>query len=136
MMQATNVSQFEEGIQEVYMPLHCIYADREGNIAYWHVGLLPVRPDGFDPRLPLPGTGEAEWAGLRAQPRALNPEKGYLAAWNNKASPDLDNPDGPETWRFGKFHRVRWIYSFLEAKPTVTLEDIKELALVIGSVGW
>jgi penicillin amidase len=135
MMQATNVSQFEEGIQEVYMPLHCIYADREGNIAYWHVGLLPVRPDGFDPRLPLPGTGEAEWAGFRTQPKALNPEKGYLAAWNNKASPDLDNPDGPETWRFGKFHRVRWIYSFLEAKPTVTLEDIKELALVIGSVG-
>jgi acyl-homoserine lactone acylase PvdQ len=39
-------------------------ADDRGNIGYWHPGLLPLRPRGWDDRLPYPGTGEAEWRGF------------------------------------------------------------------------
>ena len=66
-----------------------IAADDRGNIGYWHPGLHPLRPKGYDERLPYPGTGEAEWRGLlprRRTPYAINPRQGYLFQWNNVPS--------------------------------------------------
>ena len=39
-------------------------ADDQGNIGWWHPGRLPIRPKRWDERLPLPGTGSAEWRGF------------------------------------------------------------------------
>ncbi len=61
-------------------------ADDRGNIGYWHPGLLPIRPAGWDERLPYPGTGQAEWRGFLSvaqRPHAINPRQGYLTNWNN-----------------------------------------------------
>ena len=45
-------------------------ADDRGHIGWWHPGLLPLRPKRWDERLPLPGTGEAEWRGCCRRHRA------------------------------------------------------------------
>jgi penicillin G amidase len=64
-------------------------ADDRGNIGYWHPGLLPIRPTGWDERVPYPGTGHAEWRGLlpvSQRPHVINPRQGYLTNWNNVPS--------------------------------------------------
>ena len=63
MMMAGNALEFGQGVSMIMTSLHTSYADIGGNIAYWHTGLNPERAEGYDPRLPLPGTGHAEWAG-------------------------------------------------------------------------
>ena len=41
-----------------------VYADAEGNIAYWHGNFLPKRDPGYDWEKPVDGTTSAtEWKG-------------------------------------------------------------------------
>lgn len=84
--------------------------DSQGNIGYWHPGLLPLRPRGWDERLPLPGTGEAEWRGFLApddRPQVINPKQGYLVQWNNVPSEGWTTGDGPALERVtGRYHRA------------------------------
>lgn len=79
-----------------------VWADISGDIAFSSQVLVPQRPAGIVPYLPVPGTGEAEWltdeqgrtAWLPADklPRALNPPEGYLASANNdQVGNTLDN---------------------------------------------
>ncbi len=76
------------------------YASTSGDIAYFHRGLTPLRPDQTDPRLPLPGVGY-EWrtgpggkqyvansailtTDGRKATTVVNPDQGFIANWNNK----------------------------------------------------
>lgn len=111
-----NLEQFEQALQSIITTHNFFYADVQGNIAYWQSGRVPIRPLGFDPRLPLPGTGIAEWLpGVRPVPRSINPRQGYLANWNNKASIDFENM---ASGNFGKQFRVRRLQQLL-ADPTL-----------------
>jgi hypothetical protein len=118
--------------------LHTTYADIKGNIGYWHTGLNPERPEGFDPRFPLPGTGEAEWTG-RYLPNAhvLNPAKGFVAGWNNKSSPDTRNPfsDDPNYHSFGRYNRSIWLERALKGKTGLDLPANREIARFLGGAG-
>src|SRR6056297_235306 len=81
------------------------YANREG-IAYYASGLLPVRPDGLDRRLPTLGTGEYEWEGFLDQddhPHADGHPTGRLLNWNNQSAPGFMHGDGEQ---YGSVHRV------------------------------
>ncbi len=84
-------------------------ADERGDIGYWHPGLHPLRPKGYDERLPYPGTGEAEWRGLldrRKTPHVINPRQGYLFNWNNVPSAGWTSGDSEATERLaGPYHR-------------------------------
>ncbi|MFP5224733.1 MAG: penicillin acylase family protein, partial [Actinomycetota bacterium] len=80
------------------------YADDQGNIGYWHPGNHPIRPEGYDIRFPLPGTGDAEWEGLypaQQVPHAVNLPSGVLANWNNKPAADWPRERG-----WGAYHDV------------------------------
>jgi len=63
-----------------------IYADKEGNTAYWPTALVPIRPNG---RFwgPVPGwTGEHEWAGyipFDETPSLHNPDQDFIVTANN-----------------------------------------------------
>jgi penicillin amidase len=69
-----------------------VYADVEGNIGYYAPGNIPIRVEGHDGRVPVPGwASEYEWQGfvLFAElPHAFNPPEGYIATANNRVVDD------------------------------------------------
>jgi penicillin amidase len=138
MMRAKNVQEFGKGVVRIMTSLHTVYADIQGNIGYWHTGLNPERPEGFDPRLPLPGTGEAEWTG-KYLPNAhvLNPPKGFVSGWNNKASPDTRNPfsEDPNYQAYGRYSRAIWLERALTGQKGLDLAKNKEIMQFVGGAG-
>lgn len=135
---ARNLNDFERAVRKIVTSHNFLYADRRGNIAYWQAGQVPRRPVDpasglpFDPRLPLPGDGSAEFDGeLVPMPRSVNPPQGWLANWNNK--PSRGYPTADEQI-FGKQGRLREIAGRLAALPAVTLEDMRDIPKDIARV--
>jgi penicillin amidase len=84
---AQNYDDFFEAMRYWDVPSQSIvYADVEGNIAYFMSGRIPIRKNG-DGAAPAPGwTDEYEWEGWiphEELPSALNPEKGFIVTANN-----------------------------------------------------
>ncbi len=92
-----------------------VYADAEGNIAYWHGNFIPVRDNKYDWSKPVDGSISATaWKGLTPVSDAIhiyNPPNGWLQNCNStpfsvagKYSPEKSKypfymaPDG-ENWR-------------------------------------
>jgi penicillin amidase len=94
-----------------------------------------VRPTGFDPRLPLPGDGSAEWTG-EYQPiqASINPEQGWLANWNNRPTHDY----APNESSYGKIHRSNDLFANFAA-TMLSADDMravpKDIARVKGTLG-
>jgi acyl-homoserine-lactone acylase len=79
-----------------------IFADAEGNIAYFHANFIPKRDTRFDWNKPVDGSDPAtEWKGLHGveeSPHLLNPKSGWLYNTNNwpysaagASSPKIEN---------------------------------------------
>jgi acyl-homoserine-lactone acylase len=64
-----------------------VYADADGNIAYFHGNFIPKRDPRFDWSKPVDGSNPAtEWQGLHAIPETItlfNPASGYISNTNN-----------------------------------------------------
>lgn len=64
-----------------------VYADSDGNIAYYHGNFVPVRDTAFDWNSPLDGSDPAtEWQGLHSVDEIislLNPPNGWIQNTNN-----------------------------------------------------
>ena len=113
--QATSCEDFFERAMHWLVPTHSlICGDVEGNIALQVTGLTPDR-DGWNGRLPVPGTGEYEWRGFRTDlPREYNPERGYIATANNNVHPPgyqgrpvfYHSSRGVETSRIARLHQI------------------------------
>ncbi|MFN7916944.1 MAG: penicillin acylase family protein [Vicinamibacterales bacterium] len=86
--QATSCEDFFDRAMFWKMPTHnLICGDNKGNIAFQITGLTPDR-DGWNGRLPVPGTGKYEWKGFRSDlPREMNPARGYIATANDQSHP-------------------------------------------------
>lgn len=108
---ARNVEEFKGAIRFFGVGAqNWVWADIHGDIAYFPYVLVPQRPAGTVPFLPLRGTGEDEW--LQDEngnvlwlpeekfPQAVNPPQGYLATSNNdQFGNTLDNdPLNDETY--------------------------------------
>lgn len=76
-----------------------VFADREGNIAYWHGNFIPKRNPAFDWSKPVDGSNpETDWKGLHDVSeivQSLNPANGWIQNCNStpftlagKFSPD------------------------------------------------
>jgi penicillin amidase len=135
MGRAQNLEQFDRAVRDVTVAFNVFYADQRGNIAYWLGGLNPVRPAGFDPRLPLPGDGSAEWTGSFVPvPSSVNPERGWLASWNNR--PTRGYPGNEAS--FGTIHRSNDLFARFE-RAQISLDDMrdipKDIARVKGELG-
>ncbi len=101
--QARNVEEFKDAVRNFAVGgQNWVWADVNGDIAYFPYVLLPQRPPGTIPYLPLDGTGSAEWlhdddgAVLwlpeEKFPQAINPAQGFLATSNNdQIGNTLDN---------------------------------------------
>jgi penicillin G amidase len=80
---AKDMAEFDRFATLAPATYNMVYGDKAGNIGYRFSGWQPVRAKGFDRRLPMPGTGEAEWQRfLRPDemPRSVNPPSGIVMA--------------------------------------------------------
>jgi penicillin amidase len=108
-----------------------ICGDVEGNIAWQASAAAPRRPN-WHGRLPVPGTGEFEWAGMRTDlPRELNPARGWIATANHDIHPAGYDPplffkNGPNR---GRFDRIATVLERGERGSQFTLEDMRRLQL-------
>jgi len=113
--QANSCADFFERAAHWLVPTHSlICGDVDGNIALQVTGLTPDR-DGWNGRLPVPGTGEYEWRGFRSDlPREFNPERGYITTANNNVHPPgyegrpvfYHSSKGVETSRITRLHQI------------------------------
>ncbi len=131
LMKAETVEEFNDAAQQSNMSINYVFANTDGEIAYYHLGRHPIRPDGYDIRLPAPGTGEYEWQGYLTKernPHGANPVAGYLANWNNQPAPGWGHGDlaTSDVWGgWGRNDRVTCIKRLAEAKDKLGMEDIK-----------
>ncbi len=81
-----------------------IFADADGDIAYWHGNFIPKRDTRFDYTNPVDGSDPAtDWKGLMAvgdAPHLKNPKSGYLfnvndSPWNGAGESSLKKADYP-----------------------------------------
>ena len=85
-------------------------------------GLLPLRPAGVNPDLPVNGEGKYEWKGYlpnRAHPQVINPSTGYIVSWNNK--PAKDFPASDSRWNEQSLQRQKLLTDELGRQPKQTL---------------
>jgi penicillin amidase len=128
---AKSVQDVDQALEKFAPCLNFFYADKRGNIAYWHMGRIPIRAEGDNPWLPHDGTGAAEWQGFipwEDMPRALNPDQGWISSWNNKPRPGWENSTA-DFWNWGPAHRVNTFNNVLsQIQPgtatTLTLEQL------------
>lgn len=100
---ARNVEEFRQAVRSFAVGAqNWVWADVNGDIAYFPYTLVPQRPAGTVPYLPMDGTGSAEWLQdgegntlwlpEEKFPQATNPPEGYLATSNNdQLGNTLDN---------------------------------------------
>lgn len=128
--QATNCKDFFDRAMYWKVPTHnLICGDADGNIALQVSGLTPDR-DGWNGRLPVPGTGKYEWKGFRSDlPREMNPARGYIATANDNSHPPgykgrrvfYHSSAGVATSRIARLHQV------LGSGKTLSVEDHKRI---------
>ncbi len=83
-----------------------VYADADGNIAYFHANFIPRRDTSFDWTQPVDGSNPAtEWRGLMAvdeSPNVLNPKTGWVYNTNN-APWSAAGTDSPKKAAYPKY---------------------------------
>ncbi len=130
---ARTIQDMAQGASLIWLSHNFFAATRSGDIGYWHCARPPRRNPKYDPRLPLPGTGEAEWEGFlpfAEMPQVINPRRGFLINWNNKPAPWWPNFDSP-VW--GEIFRIHRIEQLVNARPKLSFEQTRGMVVDIGS---
>ncbi|HEX6305580.1 MAG TPA: penicillin acylase family protein, partial [Anaerolineales bacterium] len=131
MNSAQDWDAFRQAARDFNVPSqNLVYADVDGNIGYQMPGSIPIRADGHNGELPVPGwTGENEWQGyipFEELPFTFNPPEGYIMTANNA----VVGPDYPYTistnWDNG--FRAQRILDMIEAAPeSITIEYVQQM---------
>lgn len=136
MARATNLDEFTDALDlQQLTPLNFIYADREGNIMYTLVGMIPDRPEGdFDWSGILPGdTSASLWRGMlpySRMPRVVNPATGYVQnanepPWTTTLPSGLDPADYPADWPGpDMFPRAARSLEMITARDSFSMADV------------
>lgn len=111
-----------------------VYADSEGNIAYWHSNFVPERDDTFDWTLPVDGgTRATDWGephSIEETPNVFNPGVGWIQNTNNwpfsASGPDSPEQDDYERYFQRSGENARGIHAVrvLSGKTDFTLESL------------
>jgi penicillin amidase len=126
---AGNWNEFKDAITSFKaVSQNIVYADVGGNIGLYYAAGIPIRKHDFDGFF-LPGwTDEYDWKGwvpFENLPHSFNPPTGYVSSANNKPVGD-DYPYHIGTW-FLLPNRIDRIRELLEAKPVLSVEDMKTI---------
>ena len=111
-----------------YMPMpptNLVCADVDGNIAFRIAVFAPAR-QGWNGRLPVPGTGKYEWAPEKRTdlPSEYNPERGYIASANNDTQPRGFVPPYAYVAADQRYRRHERIVEMLTSAKSFTIDDM------------
>ena len=128
---ASNWEEFRSAASNFAVPSqNMVYADVDGNIGYQTPGWIPIRKDGHDGSLPVPGwTDDFRWQGyipFDELPRSFNPEAGFIATANNA----IVGPEYPYliTTDFDRGYRARRITDMIANAPApITVDYLKQI---------
>jgi penicillin amidase/acyl-homoserine-lactone acylase len=98
---ARNFDEWRAAMAMQALPsINYVYADREGNIAYFYNAELPVRAEGYDWQGVLPGDrSETIWSEslpFAKLPQVVNPLSGFVVNSNHTPFRATTGPDNPE----------------------------------------
>jgi penicillin G amidase len=132
-----NLSQFRHSMSLITTLHNFLYADQQGNIAYFGDGLVPIEPAGVDPRLPAAGDGTQQWTGFvpfAKMPHSVNPRQGFLDNWNTKPSQQAfyQQNGGDEYW--GTIYRSSLISQLLRRSTTMSVKGLEGIEHTIGTI--
>lgn len=125
--QARNWQEFLAQGKRMPLTMNWYYIDKENNIGEAFLGHFPIKAAGQDPRLPTPGDGSKDWAGImpfEKVPKVLNPKSGHIINWNNKIQPNWDNADAV-FW--GQADRVDILDGIIRSKSRFNLAEIQNI---------
>ncbi len=136
----TNLTQFTHSMSLIVSAHNFLYADRQGNIAYFADGLVPATPSPFspsaNPNLPHLGTGSQQWdtfIPFTKMPHSINPGQGYLDNWNTKPAPGMyEQTTGPGTW--GPIYRSQSISEMLSSSTHITIGYLGTIQHSAGAI--
>jgi acyl-homoserine lactone acylase PvdQ len=115
-----------------------LFADADGDIAYWHGNYIPRRDARFDYTLPVDGSDPAtDWKGLLSLeeiPQLRNPKSGWLfnvndSPWNGAGESSLRQADFPAYVEQGT-ESARGVHAMrvLTGRKDFTLESLRAAA--------
>jgi penicillin amidase len=128
---ANNWEEFREATKDFAVPAqNLLYADVDGNIGYQMPGRIPIRVEGHNGMLPVPGwNGEYEWQGyipFEELPYSYNPSTGYIVTANNAVVGENYPYLITEQWNYG--FRANRIVTMLEsAQDSISVTDLKAM---------
>lgn len=120
---SSNWDEFMAQAQRVAPSITWFYADADNNIGVAGLGRLPKRPAHQHIQFPAAGDGTMEWQGFydfSHNPKALNPDQGYVASWNNK----LFNSLAADASNFSYVDRVQELLAPLDANKKLNQQEI------------
>ena len=111
-----------------------VYADADGNIAYYHGNFIPRRDQRFDWNRPLDGTDPAtDWQGLHPVEETitlLNPDNGWIQNTNNwpfsAAGPESPKKEDYPVYMSNNSENFRGLHAvaLFESKTDYTLDSL------------
>jgi penicillin G amidase len=133
---AQSLEEFKAGVTMFNLGWNVLYADTTGNIAYWMAGCNPLRTPGFDPMLPLPGDGSAEWiGGCRPVPESINPAQGWLANWNTPPTKDYEGGDQNSKGEIDRgAELINDVDAMVRSKGQLTEQDMRQIVRTVARV--
>lgn len=145
---ARSCAEFYEGLAMLeLMEMNLLFADTAGTIQYVRNGRTPIRPDGCNWSVPVPGDTDAtRWLGFHAigdLVQTKNPPQGYYQ--NCNVSPGVMYRDSEMTRDkyIPYIYNVTWdmmtprgarLLELLDADASVTLEEAKGYALDVYDI--
>ncbi len=136
---AKNLKEFEKNFElHSNSSNNTIYADTDGNIAYFHANFIPRRNAKFDWTKPVDGSDtESDWKGLLSfdeSPNLINPASGWVynsnnSPWSAAGPSSLKQTDFPKYVDNG-IESARGLHAIrvLENRKDFTLEKLQAAA--------
>ncbi|MEQ9300695.1 MAG: penicillin acylase family protein [Cyclobacteriaceae bacterium] len=132
MSSAKSIDDVREAASMIHAPgLNVMYADKEGNIAWWAAGRLVKRPDHVNPKAILDGaSGEDDPVGyydFSENPQSENPPWGYVYSANNQSEMNIADTSILYPGYYLHEGRAKRIVDVMESKEKFSREDLKTL---------
>ncbi len=134
-----SLPQFQRSVSKITTIDNVFYADRQGNIAYFGTGLLPILPSctTCDPRLPHLGDGSQEWQGFvpfDQMPHSINPSQGFIVNWNTKPDQQHFYQQNRNDEYWGTIYRSNRIAQLIQQESKLSLTDATNIERDIGTI--